>query len=114
MRNFVQAGCNLDLTAPRALASGEGFIVGALFAIASTDAASGGALVGVTEGVFILPKKTAAVIAAGGRVSWDNAAHQCDAPGAGLYPVGVAVEAAGNGASTVTVRLDGVSTAAAA
>lgn len=68
---------------------------------------------GVTEGVFILPKKTAAVIAAGGRVSWDNTAHQCDAPGAGLYPVGVAVEAAGNGASSVTVRLDGVSTAVA-
>ncbi|WP_247874062.1 DUF2190 family protein [Azospirillum sp. TSH58] len=67
----------------------------------------------MTEGVFILPKKPAAVIAVGGRVSWDNAAHQCDAPGAGLYPVGVAVEAAGNGASTVTVRLDGVSTAAA-
>ncbi|MGY0782099.1 capsid cement protein [Azospirillum argentinense] len=50
---------------------------------------------------------------AGGRVSWDNTTHQCDAPGAGLYPVGVAVEAAGNGANTVTVRLDGVSTAAA-
>ncbi|CAO3428527.1 capsid cement protein [Azospirillum argentinense] len=58
---------------------------------------------GVTEGVFILPKKPAAVIAAGGRVSWDNTAHQCDAPGAGLYPVGVAVEAAGNGASTAAV-----------
>ncbi|WP_237905035.1 capsid cement protein [Azospirillum brasilense] len=63
--------------------------------------------------MFILPKKPAAVVAAGGRVSWDNTAHQCDAPGAGLYPVGVAVAAAGNGAGTVTVRLDGVSTAAA-
>ncbi|MBK3800970.1 DUF2190 family protein [Azospirillum brasilense] len=89
------------MIAPRALASGEGFIVGNLFAVASTDAANGGALVGVTEGVFILPKKLAAVIAAGGRVSWDNTAHQCDAPGAGLYPVGVAVEAAGNGASPI-------------
>ena len=66
-------------------------IVGNLFAIANTDAASGSALVGVTDGVFILPKKPAAVIAAGGRVSWDNTAHQCDVLGAGLYPVGVAV-----------------------
>ncbi|GAA4250618.1 DUF2190 family protein [Azospirillum formosense] len=114
MRNFVQAGCNLDLTAPRALASGEGFIVGALFAVASTTAASGAVVVGVTEGVFTLPKKTTAAIAAGGRVSWDNTNHQCDAPGTGFYPVGVAVAAAGNGAATVTVRLDGVSTAAAA
>lgn len=58
---------------------------------------------GVSEGVFMLPKKPAAVIAMGGRVSWDNTAHQCDAPGAGLYPVGVAVEAAGIGASTAAV-----------
>ncbi|NUB25087.1 capsid cement protein [Azospirillum brasilense] len=72
------------MTAPRALASGEGFIIGNLFAIASTDAASGGTLVGVTEGVFILPKKPAAVIAAGGRVSWNNTAHQCDTSGAEL------------------------------
>ncbi|UKJ76124.1 DUF2190 family protein (plasmid) [Azospirillum brasilense] len=73
----------------------------------------GAAFTLATKGVFILPKKPAAVVAAGGRVSWDNTAHQCDAPGAGLYPVGVAVAAAGNGAGTVTVRLDGVSTAAA-
>lgn len=53
--------------------------------------------------MFILPRKTAAVIVAGGRVSWDNTAHQCDAPGAGLYPVGVAVEAAGNGATPIKV-----------
>ena len=113
MRNFVQAGANLDLTAPHALASGEGFIVGNLFAVASTDAANGAAVVGVTEGVFVLPKRLSATFAACGAVSWDVSAKRCDAPGSGLYPVGVAVEAAGNGAATVTVRLDGVSTAAA-
>ncbi|CAA7627872.1 conserved hypothetical protein [Candidatus Terasakiella magnetica] len=34
-------------------------------------------------------------------------------PGTGLYPVGVVITAAGNGAVTVRVRLDGVATAAA-
>jgi hypothetical protein len=32
----------------------------------------------------------------------------------GRYPIGIAIEAAGNGAATVRVRLDGIATAAAA
>ncbi len=34
-------------------------------------------------------------------------------PAAGRIPIGVAVEAAGNGITSVAVRLDGVATAAA-
>ncbi|BAI72540.1 hypothetical protein AZL_019020 [Azospirillum sp. B510] len=114
MRNFVCEGCHLNLTAPRALASGEGFVVGSIFAVASTTAASGTALVGVTEGVFDLPKKSTTAFAVGDRVSWENTNHYCDAPGTGLYPVGVAVAAAGAGAATVRVKLAEVPTAPAA
>lgn len=114
MRNYVSEGRNLDLTAPRAVASGEGFIVGAIFAVASTTAASGAAVVGVTEGVFDLTKDGTAVFAVGDRVSWDDTNHQCDTPGTGLYPIGVAVAAAGNGAATVRVKLAEVPTVAAA
>lgn len=35
-------------------------------------------------------------------------------PGTGRYPIGTAIEAAGNGATIVRVRLDGVATGAAA
>lgn len=114
MRNYVSEGCHLDLTAPRALASGEGFIVGSIFAVASTTAASGTALVGVTEGVFDLPKKTTTAFSVGDRASWDNTNRQCDAPGSGLYPIGVAVAAAGAGGATVRVKLSEVPTAPAA
>lgn len=114
MRNFVQHGSNLDLTAPRNVVSGEGFIIGAIFAVASTTAAGGTPVVGVTEGVFDLPKDSTAVFAVGDKVSWDDANHRCDTPGTGLYPIGVAVAAAGNGAATVRVKLAEVPTTAAA
>lgn len=113
MRNFVSEGRNLDLTAPRDIASGEGFIVGSIFAVASTTAATGSGVVGVTRGVFDLTKKGTAAFAPGDRVSWDDTNHRCDAPGAGLYPVGVAVAVAANGAGTVRVKLIDTPTAAA-
>ncbi|MBK5932416.1 uncharacterized protein DUF2190 [Rhodovulum imhoffii] len=53
-------------------------------------------------------------IASGGaRVSWDNTTKEVTTPAAGRFPIGVAVEAAGNGATSVAVRLDGIATAAA-
>jgi hypothetical protein len=54
------------------------------------------------------------VIAQGARVAWDAAEKRIDLPGTGFYPVGIATEAAGDGVTTVRVRLDGVATAAAA
>ncbi|MFZ5691880.1 MAG: capsid cement protein [Pseudomonadota bacterium] len=58
-------------------------------------------------------KLASAVIAVGDKVSWDNAVKQVNLPGTGRYPIGTAVDAAGNGVTTVRVRLDGVATAAA-
>jgi hypothetical protein len=49
---------------------------------------------------------------ADGKVSWDNTAKQVNVPGTGRYPIGTAIEAGGNGATTVRVRLDGIATAA--
>jgi predicted RecA/RadA family phage recombinase len=66
-----------------------------------------------TTGVFDRPKLASAVIAAGDKVSWDDAAKQINVPGTDRYPIGIAIEAAGNGATIVRVRLDGVATSAA-
>lgn len=63
--------------------------------------------------VYKLPKATAAVLTVGARVSWDDTANQVNTPDAGRVPIGVAVEAAGNGVTSVAVRLDGIATAAA-
>jgi predicted RecA/RadA family phage recombinase len=53
------------------------------------------------------------VIAAGDAVAWDDTAKRVNAPATGRYPIGIAIEAAGNGVAIVRVRLDGIATRAA-
>lgn len=115
MRNFIQAGHNIDITAPAGgVTSGSALLIGNLFGVAAISATEGAAAVMTVNGVFELPKLSTAVFAAGGKVSWDATNSRCDAPATGLYPIGVAIAAAGNGTTTVKVRLDGIATAAAA
>lgn len=92
---------------------GQGVLVGSLFGVAAFAAAEGADVEIATRGVFDMPKALATVIAQGARVAWDDTAKQVVLPGAGLYLIGVAVLAAGNGATVVRVRLDGVATEAA-
>lgn len=114
MKNFIQNCDMITVTAPvGGDASGQGVIVGSLFGVAATTAADGADVEIATTGVFDLPKAPATVIAQGARVAWDDTAKQVALPGVGLYLIGVAVEAAGNGITTVRVRLDGIATTAA-
>jgi predicted RecA/RadA family phage recombinase len=93
--------------------SGQGVLVGNLFGVAATTAADGDNVEIATVGVYEPPKLVSAVIAAGARVAWDDTAKQVVLPGTGMAPIGIATLAAGNGAATARVRLDGVATAAA-
>ena len=112
-KTFVQTGDTVTVAAPAGgVASGAGVLVGALFGVALTEAAADVSI--QTKGVWMLPKLTTAVITQGAAVSWDADPGQVVVPGIGHYPIGVAIEAAGNGVTTVKVRLDGVATAAAA
>jgi predicted RecA/RadA family phage recombinase len=114
MKNYIQEGRMITVAAPAGgVTSGDGVVVGALFGVASKTAAAGETVTIATIGVFDLPKLASAVIAAGDPVAWDDAAKQVNVPGTGRYPIGTAIEAAGNGATIVRVRLDGVATAAA-
>jgi predicted RecA/RadA family phage recombinase len=114
MKNFIQSGHMITVPAPPGgIASGQGMIVGGLFGIAATTASEGSTVEIATTGVYDLPKAPATVLALGDRVAWDDAAKVIAPPATGLYPVGIAVTTAGNGVSTVRVRLDGVATVAA-
>jgi predicted RecA/RadA family phage recombinase len=104
----------ITFTAPTGgVTSGQGVLVGNLFGVAATTTAEGESVEIATVGVYELPKLASAVIAAGARVAWDDTAKQVVLPGTGMVPIGVATVAAGNGATTVRVRLDGVATQAA-
>lgn len=95
------------------MTSGQGVLVGNLFGVAASTAAEGESVEIATVGVYELPKLASAVIAAGARVAWDGIAKQIVLPGTGMVPIGIATVAAGNGVTTVRVRLDGVATQAA-
>jgi len=107
MTNYIQEGNTITVTAPAAVLSGDYVVVGAIRGVACYDAASGAAVEVATEGVFTLPKVAADAVAAGDLLYWDATAGKATkAAGTGSKPlVGVAVKAAGNGVSSVDVKL---------
>lgn len=114
MKNYLQNGHIVRVTTPAGgIVSGDALLVGSIFGIAAYSSAEGDPVELSTTGVFQLPKASAAVLTVGARVAWDNTAKEVTTPAAGQFPIGVAVEVAGSGVTSVAVRLDGIATAAA-
>lgn len=107
MKNYVQTGSNVTLTAPYALSSGDGALVGALFGVAATDAANGADVVLVTEGVFDLAKASAQAWTVGTAIYWDDSDKECTTTSTDNTKIGVALVAAANPSATGRVRLNG-------
>ena len=106
MQGFIQDGATLEVTAPAAVTSGVGVLVGTnLFGVALGDAASG-ALVRIrTEGVVDIAKNTSLAISAGDRVYWNNSAKEVNKTATSNVCVGVAVRAAGSSDATARIKL---------
>lgn len=116
MKNYVQAGNILTLTAPAGgVTAGVGYVIGAnTFAVALQSAAATLPFDGATEGVFTLPKINTATAAQGARVWFNNTTKEVAfSSSAGLFMIGSLTAAAVNGVTTCTVKLDGISVAAA-
>lgn len=113
MKNFVQPGNNLTVAAPYAVDSGQGVLIGQIFGIAAGDAENGAQVDIATVGVFDIAKQAADVFTVGAPVYFDTTSKTArsggdtDSNSAGEWEaqIGVAVEAAGAGASTVRVKL---------
>lgn len=105
MKNFVQEGDNITVTAPAAVSSGAGVLVGSLFGVAVADAANGAAVTVSTRGVFGLAKKSAQAVSQGAKVYWDNTNSECTTTATGNTLIGVATTAALAADTTVDVRL---------
>ena len=111
MRNFVQRGDTLTFVPPRAVASGDGVQIGAVFGVASYPADP--ALDPEVEveldlvGVFTLPR-TGAALAFGDPVFWDDTNKAVTGTGGtGMLRIGIASEPAAADAPTAAVRLNG-------
>ena len=107
MKNFIQTGNMITITAATDITSGDGVIVGSLFGVAAADAAAGENVEIGTLGVYELPKLSSAAFDQGDGVAWDSGTGKVVAPATGMFPIGIAIETAGNGTATVKVRLDG-------
>lgn len=109
--NYIQAGEVIDYTAGADISSGDVVAVGNLVGVAITDIANGETGPVGIDGVWELPKVSAAVIGAGETVNWDASAGEFDdnaaTPATGDLTGGcVAVAAAGNGDTTVKVKIN--------
>lgn len=113
MRNFVEHGQTLVWTngTGGAVTAGDPVAVGAQIGVAVDDIANGAVGVLCMEGVFTLPKVSAAVIAAGEEIIWDTSADAFDdnaaTPATGdVSKACVAWEAAGDGVTTLAVKIN--------
>lgn len=110
MKNYVQPGDTVTVTAPYALTSGGGCLVGTLFGVAVNDAASGATDAEImTTGVFDMTKATGAgtAVTDGGPVYWDNTAKVVTGVSTSNTLIGKALGAVADGGAVARVRLDG-------
>lgn len=108
MKNYVQDGDVIGLTAPYAVSSGGGALVGTIFGVAVTDVANGAAGQFHREGVFDITALGTDVIAQGAKVYWDNTNKRITGTAGSNTLVGAALVAKANGDATCRVLLDGV------
>lgn len=110
MKNYVQPGDTLTLTAPYAVASGAGLLVGSIFGVATAAAAISTPVEAAVTGVFDLAKATGAAWTVGARIYWDDTAKNCTTTASTNKLIGVAVAAAASGDTVGRVRLSGAFT----
>lgn len=109
MKNYIQPGNTITLTAPYAVTSGAGLLVGSVFGIASGTAANGESIEASLTGVFDIAKVGSQAWAQGDKIYWDNTARNATKTATGNTAIAVAIEAvAGGAADTIgRVRLNG-------
>lgn len=108
MKNYIQPGDTLELTAPSGgVVSGTGYLIGALFVVAAVTAAEGATFAAKVTGVISLAKVSAQAWTEGAKVYWDNTAKNVTTTASGNTLIGVAAAVANNPSSTGLVRLNG-------
>ena len=105
MKNYVQPGNTITLTAPYAVASGEGLLVGAIFGVASGTAALGETVETALVGVFDITKVGSQAWTVGAKVYWDNTNKRCTTVATDNTQIGVATEAVAGGAADTIGRV---------
>lgn len=107
MKNYVQDGRVLSLTAPYDVAAGAAFKVGSIVAVATSAALEDAPVEGLTTGVVELAKVSAQAWTVGAPIYWDDTAKLTTTTSTSNTLIGVAVAVAANPSATGWVRLNG-------
>ena len=105
MKNYVQPGNTITLTAPYAVTSGDGLLVGSIFGIASADAALNDPVEAALVGVFDLTKVGSQAWTVGAKVYWDDTNKRTTSVATSNTLIGVATEAVAGGAGDTIGRV---------
>lgn len=107
MKNYIQEGDTLTLTAPYARSAGEGALVGTLFGVACNDVASGSAGEFAREGVFDITALSTDTGSVGAKMYWDDTNKRLTTTATSNTLVGALTKAKASGDTTARVVLDG-------
>ena len=109
MKNYVQPGEVLELTAPSGgVLTSKAYKIGSLVVIATVDADQTDAFSALLVGVVEHAKVSAQAWTEGVKIYWDDSAKLFTTTSGGNTLVGVAAEVAANPSALGKVRLDGV------
>ncbi len=108
MKNFISDGDTITVVVSdtNGIESGDGILVNDLFGVACADGDPGDSVALQLVGVFELPKDSSD-ISGGQAIYWTGTA--CTTTQDSNALIGAAVESAGTSATTVKVRLNGIS-----
>lgn len=117
MKNYIQPGNTITWTngTGAAVAAGDVVVLKHTIGVAAVDIADGASGEVSLAGVYTLPKASAAVVVAGEKLLWDASESNFDdsaaTPASGdILGSAIAIEGAGNGATTVKAKLVGPGT----
>ncbi|MEF9412513.1 DUF2190 family protein [Ralstonia sp. SM1864_UCD524_TZ4] len=106
MKNYIQQGDTLTLTAPYAVNAGDAVLVGKIFGVAIASIAAGADGEFVTEGVFDLSALGTDTPGQGAVLYWDSTNKRLTTTATSNTRVGVATTAKAAGGTTVRIKLD--------
>lgn len=107
MKNLIQTGNVVTITAAAAGLSGAGLLVGRLFGVLTGDVEVGAEVELALTGVYTMPKTEAQAWTVGAAIYWDDANDLCTTTVGTNVKIGHALAVAANPSTTGTVRLSG-------
>lgn len=109
MKNYIQTGENITITAAAAGTSGSGLLLGKLFGVLMSDVEPAEEVELKLVGAFELPKIEAQAWAVGAAIYWDDTEMKCTTTVGSNVKIGHAIEVAVNPSTSGVVRLSGAS-----